>query len=181
MSSLPNLLAIARIVLAPVVIWLTIESSGQGALTVAAVVFGLAAASDFLDGWIARRWDLVSEMGVFLDGTADKLLVSGALLGLLMIDRVSVWAVFIILGRKFAVVTIRGLGAMNGAVMPPSKAGKLKANLQFLAILLALLRNGERLGGLFVDEWVMWFAVLVTLWSGWGYLKPFLKATTRPS
>jgi CDP-diacylglycerol--glycerol-3-phosphate 3-phosphatidyltransferase len=179
MSSLPNLLAITRIVLAPLVIWLTIESGGEGALAIAAVVFGVAAASDFLDGWVARKWNLASEMGVFLDGTADKLLVSGALLGLLMIDRVSVWAVFIILGREFAVVTLRGLGAMNGAVMPPSKAGKVKANLQFLAILLALLRDGERLGGLFLDEWAMWLAVLVTLWSGWGYLKPFLKAKPR--
>ncbi len=181
MSSLPNLLAVTRILLAPVVVWLTIESSGQGALTIAAVVFSVAAASDFLDGWIARKWNLVSEMGVFLDGTADKLLVLGALMGLLMVDRVSVWAAFIILGREFAVVTLRGLGAMNGAVMPPSKAGKLKANFQFLAIFLALLRTGEPIGGLHLDEWVMWLAVLVTVWSGWGYLKPFLRATTRPS
>ena len=181
MSSLPNLIAITRIVLAPVVVWFTIESSSQGALTIAAVVFSVAAASDFLDGWIARKWNLVSEMGVFLDGTADKLLVLGALMGLLMVDRVSVWAAFIILGREFAVVTLRGLGAMNGAVMPPSKAGKLKANFQFLAIFLALLRTGEPIGGLHLDEWVMCLAVLVTVWSGWGYLKPFLRATTRPS
>lgn len=180
MPFLPNLLAITRIALAPLVIWLTIEFDGEGAITIAAVVFGVAAASDFLDGWVARKWNLVSEIGVFLDGTADKLLVSGALLGLLMVDRVSVWAVLIILGREFAVITLRGIGAMNGAVMPPSKAGKVKANIQFLAVLLALLRDGESLGGLFLDEWVVWLAVAVTLWSGWGYLKPFLKVTPRP-
>jgi phosphatidylglycerophosphate synthase len=64
MSSLPNLLAITRIVLAPLVIWLTIESGGEGALAIAAVVFGVAAASDFLDGWVARKWNLASDPSI---------------------------------------------------------------------------------------------------------------------
>lgn len=176
MSSVPNMLALLRIVLAPVVIWLTIRSGGDGALLLAAGTFFFAAFTDFLDGWIARKWNLVSEIGVFLDGTADKLLVLGALLGLLVIDRVSIWAVFLILGREFVVVTLRGLTAMDGAVMPPSVAGKLKANLQFLAITLALLRSGDLLGPLYIDEWVMWAAVLATLWSGYGYFTIFRES-----
>lgn len=180
MSSIPNMLATLRIVLSPIVIWLIVNGDASEPLTAAAVVFFVAAVSDFLDGWIARKWNFVTQVGVFLDGTADKLLVLGAFIGLLLVDRVAWWVVFVILGREFIIVTLRGLTAGSGVVMPPSIAGKLKANIQFLAITLALLRGGGSTSGLFLDEWVMMLAVVVTVWSGWGYLRTFMEVVRKP-
>jgi CDP-diacylglycerol--glycerol-3-phosphate 3-phosphatidyltransferase len=174
------MLATLRIILSPVVVWLIVEGDLTKPLNAAAIVFFVAAASDFLDGWVARKWNFVSEVGVFLDGTADKLLVLGAFVGLLVVDRVAWWVVFIILGREFVIVMLRGLTAAKGVVMPPSIAGKLKANIQFLAIFLALVRPGGRAEGMLLDEWAMVLAVLVTLWSGWGYLKAFTDVVRSP-
>ena len=168
-----------RIVLTPVVMWLVLEGEGDSAELAAAALFCVAAATDWVDGRLARRWGVTSKLGSFLDTTADKLLVSGVLIALLAADRVSTWIVALIIGRELVVMGLRGVLAAEGEVMTPSGLGKLKASIQFLAIALAILRPGEPIAGLFIDEWVMLAAAGITVASAVDYLMRALPEVMR--
>jgi CDP-diacylglycerol--glycerol-3-phosphate 3-phosphatidyltransferase len=168
------MLAIARILLTPVIMALVLaEGSIAHNFTYAVVLFVVAAVTDFLDGFFARRWDIGTVLGAFLDSTADKLLVTGSLLALIAVGRASVWVALIIIIREFTVVALRGMAALEGQVVKPSLWGKLKANAQFVAIGLAMVRLAEPWGPLYLDEWAMWFAAAVTIASGWQYVANF--------
>ena len=174
-------LTYARIALVPVVMGLITSGDSPGyAAPVAAVVFALAAFTDFLDGYLARRWRATTVLGSFLDTTADKLLVSGALIALVSTGLASPWAAIIIIGRELLIMGLRGLVASEGTVMPPSIWGKLKANMQFAAILLAILHPEVALGPLRLDEWVMALASFVTVMSAVEYLSRYSRALLRP-
>lgn len=175
-SAIPNGLAATRIVLAPLVMLLIVQAD-RTATTVwwAAALFVVTAFTDFLDGYLARRWDATSILGGFLDSTADKLLVTGSLLALISVNRASIWVALIIIIREFIVVALRGLVAIGGNVIGPSVWGKVKANIQFVAISLAIVRWDVTAGGLFLDEWIMWLAAIVTVASGWGYVTAFWR------
>jgi CDP-diacylglycerol---glycerol-3-phosphate 3-phosphatidyltransferase len=165
-----------RIVLTPVVMWLVVNGEGNTSELIAAALFCVAAASDWVDGRLARRWGVTSKLGSFLDTTADKLLVSGVLIALLAAGRASTWIVALIIARELVVMALRGVIASEGEVMAPSMLGKLKTSIQFLAIALAILRPGEPIGGLFLDEWVMLAAAAITVASAVDYLMRALPA-----
>jgi CDP-diacylglycerol--glycerol-3-phosphate 3-phosphatidyltransferase len=170
----PDILAMSRIVLVPVIMALTLgEGSESRQLVPACVLFSLAAITDFFDGYLARRWNVTSTLGAFLDTTADKLLVTGSLLALVAIHRVSVWAALIIVMREFVVMALRGLVALGGGMVKPSQWGKIKATAQFVAIGFAFVRFSEPLGSLFFDQWLMLIAVFLTIVSAWQYLSGF--------
>jgi CDP-diacylglycerol---glycerol-3-phosphate 3-phosphatidyltransferase len=168
-----------RIVLTPVVMWLVLYGDGETSELVAAVLFCVAAATDWVDGRLARRWGVTSKLGSFLDTTADKLLVSGVLIALLAAGRASTWIVAVIIGRELVIMGLRGVIASEGEVMAPSMLGKLKTSVQFLAIVLAILRPGEPIGGLFIDEWVMLAAAAITVGSAVDYLIRALPEVVR--
>jgi CDP-diacylglycerol--glycerol-3-phosphate 3-phosphatidyltransferase len=168
-----------RIVLSPVVMWLVLYGEGQAAETVATALFCIAAATDWVDGKLARRWGVTSKLGSFLDTTADKLLVSGVLIALLAADRASPWIVALIIGRELLLMGLRGVIASEGEVMAPSIFGKLKTSVQFVAIALAVLRPGDPVGGMFIDEWAMLAAGVITVASGADYLMRALPAVAR--
>jgi CDP-diacylglycerol--glycerol-3-phosphate 3-phosphatidyltransferase len=159
-----------RIFLTPVVMWLVLYGEGNSAELGAAALFCVAAATDWVDGRLARRWGVTSKLGSFLDTTADKLLVSGVLIALLDVGRASAWIVAVIIGRELLVMGLRGVVASEGEVMAPSMLGKLKTSIQFLAIALAILRPGNPVGGLYLDQWVMLAAAAVTVASAVDYL-----------
>jgi CDP-diacylglycerol---glycerol-3-phosphate 3-phosphatidyltransferase len=148
----------------------------RAARVLAAVFFAAAALTDFADGYLARRWRVTTTLGSFLDTTADKLLVSGVLVALVDVGRASPWVVVIIIGRELVIMGLRGLVAADGVVMRPSIWGKLKANVQFVAITLAILRPDVGLGPLLLDEWLMWAAGAITLFSAVDYLLQFSSA-----
>jgi CDP-diacylglycerol---glycerol-3-phosphate 3-phosphatidyltransferase len=163
-----------RIALVPVVMALVMSGEHSGhAFVAAAVVFFVAASTDFIDGYLARRWRSTSTLGSFLDTTADKLLVSGALIALVAVDRANVWVAFVIVARELVILGLRGVAAATGTIVKPSIWGKLKANVQFLGILLAMLRYPHHLGPLFLDQWVLLVAAAVTVVSGVEYLLRF--------
>lgn len=142
-------------------------------LIYAAVLFMIAAFTDFLDGYLARRTSGGTVLGAFLDTTADKILVTGTLLALVSIDIVSIWPAAIIIFREFAVMALRGVVAVRGGMIPPSTWGKIKTVAQFTAITLAFVRLSEPWGPWYLDQWVMLLAVLATIGSAWGYLGAF--------
>jgi CDP-diacylglycerol--glycerol-3-phosphate 3-phosphatidyltransferase len=166
----------ARIVLAPVIMALVL--AGDAAEVAAAVLFVAVAATDFWDGWLARRWGITTTLGSFLDTTADKLLVTGVLIALVGADRVSTWIAAIIVGRELVILALRGVVAVDGEVMPPSIWGKLKTAIQFVAIPLAILRPGSPIAGLYLDQWVMLVAAAITVMSAVEYLQRFSSALT---
>jgi CDP-diacylglycerol--glycerol-3-phosphate 3-phosphatidyltransferase len=159
-----------RILLTPVIMALLMADAARG---LTAVLFAAAAATDWIDGYLARRWDVTTKLGSFLDTTADKLLVTGVLIALVAVERASPWVSVIIIGRELMVLGLRGVIAAEGTVMQPSIWGRLKTSIQFLAILLAILRPGDEVGGAFVDEWVMLAAAAITVASAVDYFNAF--------
>jgi CDP-diacylglycerol--glycerol-3-phosphate 3-phosphatidyltransferase len=173
-----------RIVLTPVVMALLMADGADpgAASTWAAILFCIAAATDFVDGYLARRWDLTTKLGSFLDTTADKLLVTGVLIALVAVERASPWIATIIVGRELIILGLRGVIAAEGTVMQPSMLGKLKTTVQFAAILLAIVRPGDEIGGLYADEWAMIAAAVITVWSAVDYLRAFASSLSeRPA
>lgn len=169
-----------RAILVPVIMWLVlIGDDTEHAYTIAGWLFAFAAITDFFDGYLARRWKRVTILGNFLDTTADKLLVSGVLVALVSVGRASPWIAFIIVGRELLILGLRGVVAAGGEVMKPSIWGKLKANVQFIAITLAIWRLGEPIGDLYLDQWAMLAAAFVTIGSGVEYLMRFAGAIPR--
>jgi len=183
--TIPDWLALGRVILVPVIMVLTrLQGTVAHALGYAAALFVVAALTDFFDGYLARRMKVESVLGAFLDTTADKLLVTGTLLALVSIDRVSIWAAVIIMMREFVVMALRGLVAIGGMQVRPSPWGKVKATAQFVAIGFSFLRFPERLGPLYFDQWLMWAAVIVTIASGWQYVARFwdtVRASRAPA
>ncbi len=179
--TIPDLLAVVRVLLVPVVMVLVRSADTlEHAFGYAFALFVVAAMTDFFDGYLARRMGTTSNLGAFLDTTADKLLVTGTLFALVSVDRVSIWAAVIIVMREFIVMALRGLVAMSGSFIGPSVWGKIKATVQFTAIGLAFVRLSEPWGPMYLDQWAMWVAVGVTIASGWQYLSAFMD-TVRAS
>ncbi len=179
--STPNLLTGARIAAVPVVVLLLLFS-GQGASFVAALVFLLAGATDFLDGFLARRQRSISRLGKFMDPLADKLLVSAALIMLIPPGRVPAWMAFLIIGRELAVTGLRGLAATEGIILAPDRWGKTKTLLQMAALTALILHypyfsvDFHNLGTL-----LLWLALIITLASGVGYFLAFFRQQPESS
>ncbi len=175
--SLLSGLTYTRILAVPVVMGLILLGPDRdSAFTAAAIVFAVAAMTDFADGYLARRWAVATKLGSFLDTTADKLLVTGALIALVDVDLASPWVAAIIIGRELLILGLRGVVAAEGTVFPPSIWGKLKTNAQFVAIFLAILHLGGPIAGLRVDEWAMIAAAAITVASAVEYLARFSSA-----
>jgi CDP-diacylglycerol--glycerol-3-phosphate 3-phosphatidyltransferase len=155
-----------RIVAAPVVMALLLSRS----FTEAAILFLVAAATDWIDGRLARRWGVATRFGSFLDTTADKLLVTTALLGLLTVHRASPWVVLVIVGRELTILGLRAAVESGGIRFETSMLGKWKATVQFVALTLAILHPGVRFAGAYLDQWAMVVAAAVTAWSGADYI-----------
>lgn len=140
---------------------------------IATIIFIIAASTDGLDGYIARKRKLVTNLGKFLDPLADKLLVTAALISLVEMQRLPAWIAIVIISREFAVTGLRLVAAAEGNVIAASKLGKLKTVTQIIAIVLLMLNNFPfSYFNIAVDQWMIWIAVLMTILSGVDY---FLK------
>lgn len=142
--NLANAFTMLRVALVPVFAWLLVFRDPPLPV-VASFVFAFAAATDAVDGWVARRLQLVSGFGQFLDPLADKLLVGTALVPLAVDDRLPWWAVIVILVREFAIgIVLRGVLAHRGRSLPASRMGKVKVITQIGTIfLLTILDRGN--------------------------------------
>jgi len=177
--SIPNLLAVLRLILTPVAMYLILQSPDSRAYAVAAtVVFVAAALTDFADGYLARRWRITTTLGAFLDTVADKVLVAGALLALVEIGTTSSWAAFIIIGREVSIMGLRSVAALDQSTVPPSIWGKSKAAIQFTAVSFAIIQFDFALGGWRLDQWLIALAVVVTVLSAGDYFSRFRAVLT---
>jgi CDP-diacylglycerol--glycerol-3-phosphate 3-phosphatidyltransferase len=166
-----------RIVATPVVMGLVLGRS----FTAAAIVFLVASSTDWFDGRLARRWNVSSRLGSFLDTTADKLMVTGVLVALVAVGRASPWLSMAIIGRELSVLGLRAAVAAQGLHLEASILGKWKATVQFVALTLVMLRPDVTLAGAFLDQWLLGVAALVTVWSGIDYFVRFSSALRAPT
>lgn len=177
--SIPNLLAVIRLILTPVAMILILHSPGDHRYAIAAtVVFVIAALTDFADGYLARRWRITTTLGAFLDTVADKVLVAGAMLALVEIGTMSVWPAFIIIGREILIMGLRSVAALDQSTVPPSIWGKSKAAIQFTAISFAIIQFDIVIVGWRLDQWLIALAVVVTVMSAGDYFSRFRAVLT---
>jgi CDP-diacylglycerol--glycerol-3-phosphate 3-phosphatidyltransferase len=164
-----NLLTALRMMLVPVFVVFLVASelTHPGWRTAACLTFGLASATDLVDGWIARRFGLVTSFGKVADPIADKALTGTALVLLSWYDVVPWWVTAIILGRELGVTAMR-FWVIRYGVIPASRGGKLKTALQVLAIAWYLWPFSDPLAG--VAPWIMAAAVAVTVLTGLDYV-----------
>ena len=157
----PNLLTLLRILLVPVVVVVLLENTSHGD-TIAAVVFAAAAATDGLDGYLARSRGSITTFGKLMDPVADKLLIIAPLIALVSLGRVAAWVAMVIIAREFAVTALRMVAVEQGVVIPATVLGKAKTVTQIAAI-LALIAFAPTPG--WVDG-LVYVAVAVTVLSG---------------
>ena len=180
MLNLPNFLASIRILLAPLMFWIVLNPQlfTQNGFDIswnyyfASLLFVLASATDFFDGYIAREWNQMTLLGAILDPLADKMLTLAAFLGLMMVGVANAWAIYIIIVRELFITGLRTVAVGEGLEVKASWAGKIKTVAQMFAIgfLLMHWRFGDEL---------LWFAVALTLYSGFEYLWGFKNALIK--
>ncbi len=178
--NLANTITIARILLIPVFLVLLLSGIPEPYGDIlAAAVFILAAATDKLDGYVARRSKQVTTLGQFLDPLADKLLIAAALIALVAQDRVAAWVAMVIIGREIAVSVLRIIGVSQGVSIPADKYGKLKTVLQIVYVVYVLVPTEDIAEIIHVStgvavsiQWVLAaVVVIVTLASGVNYFR----------
>ncbi len=167
--NLPNMLTIGRIILVPVFM-IAILCQIPGGMYWAAGIFIIASFTDFLDGYLARKNNQVTNFGKIMDPLADKLLVAAALICLVQLGDVPAWIAILILGREFAVTGLRSVAAAEGIVVAASKLGKFKTVTQMIALVLLILKaNVVALCGYNLGMLFLYVALFMTLYSGIDY------------
>ena len=175
LKNIPNLLAFFRVILAFLMyLFLVNRNLFEGIHPswldyFAALIFVIASITDFFDGFIAREFNATSKLGEILDPLADKMLVLGAFLGLLYLHRANAWAIYLILVREFFITALRISMAQEGLSVKASFTGKVKTVSQMFAI------------GFLLMNWpcancLLWVAVILTLYSGYEYVKVYINA-----
>jgi len=189
----PNLISLFRLRIAPIILVLLYMEkylNPQGETLVycfiAGVAFLLAAISDIFDGYLARKYNMITDIGKFLDPLADKVMVATPLILLVGLDRVPAWMALVIILREMIITGLRGLAQQRGTVIAASKLGKMKTVLQVTALVALLIHYPLNIGALWGGEFILsahkfgivflYIAVFYTLYSGYDYLRNFIRS-----
>ncbi len=166
--NLPNKLTILRVLLIPVFIILLLNGYSYAS----GILFIIAAATDALDGYIARKHNLITNFGKIMDPLADKLLVTSAMICLVETGHIAGWMVIVILAREFIITGLRAVAAGEGVIIAAGKSGKLKTVLQMVALSFILLQDWpfSLFTDLAIGNYLMWAAVIATIYSGVEYI-----------
>ena len=162
--NVPNVLTVLRILLVPVLVVALLAGRRDSDL-IAASVFVVASLTDWVDGYMARRADVISTFGKLMDPIADKLLILGALIALVSLQRVGAWVALVILGREFAVTATRMAASQQGVVISAAAWGKAKTSVQVVCVFCLIAVNGS-------PRWLdllVYATVAITIISGADY------------
>lgn len=183
----PNAITLARIGMIPIILAFTYYESRVNSF-IAAILYAITSATDFLDGWLARRQNLVTVIGKFIDPLADKLVVVSALIMLVHLGRVAAWVVIVIMAREFIITGLRTIAMSEGIVIAASQEGKYKTGLQLAGISFLLLHYSYPVNFLVetvevdanvVGTWLIYLSLVLSVWSAWRYLADFVHAVYR--
>jgi len=182
--NLPNALTLVRMFLVPLLV-VVLLTKFEGRLVlglpkelVGAAIFGLASATDWLDGHLARRRRQVTALGQMLDPLADKLLTSAAFISLVQLGAAPAWMVALIIGREIAVTALRSVASARGITMPASKMGKFKMASQVAAILMLMVGLGPLPWFRPIGEAMLWVVAGAALVSAVDYYRRFQQLTS---
>jgi CDP-diacylglycerol--glycerol-3-phosphate 3-phosphatidyltransferase len=177
--NVPNTITLLRVTIIPVLFFLLL-SPGQTESLVIATFFVLAALTDLLDGYLARKYEIVTVMGKYLDPIADKLIINTAMILMIPIGRISAWIVAVIIIRDFVVEGIRTIASSEGIVMQASKLGKQKTMCQIFA-LSALMIHYPFLGAdaHAIGTVILYLALVLSVYSGFDYFMKFYREIVR--
>ena len=180
LTTLPNVLTYLRMGIIPAIILFLNTPVTTSSLNTAFLLFLLASITDYLDGILARRHNLVTSVGKLLDPLADKLLTSAVLIMLIPLDKVQAWVVFLIIGREITVTGLRSIAASQGLILNASRIGKKKMVSQTVALCFFLLTIPgmepflEAVGNIF-----LWTSVVLGYWSALYYFLHFYREAKR--
>lgn len=179
--NIPNQITVSRVIMIPIFVVFMLVDFGWGEVTllgadipvehlIGAIIFIVASITDFIDGYYARKYNLVTNLGKFLDPLADKLLVSAALIILVQLELAPAWVVIVIISREFAVTGLRLILAEGGEVVAAKNLGKIKMWTQIIAISALLLDNIVfELFSIPFASIMLYVSMFFTVWSGWDY------------
>lgn len=198
--NLPNTLTFARILMVPILVVVLMTRVTRYEV-IGILVFWVAAITDLLDGYLARKWRQVTTLGKLLDPLADKLLISGALISLVELDMAPAWMVFIILAREMAITGLRAIASEEGITIAAERLGKWKLGAQIASISCLIL--GPQLD-FWLYQWthvevfrffiqlnrpysffvgmgvlLLWVAMILAIWSGASYIRNFWRTASE--
>ncbi len=169
-KNIPNYLTTARVILIPFfVVFMITNIGGPASKWIACAIFCVASITDFLDGYLARKYNLVSNFGKLMDPLADKMLVSAAMICLTEQGRLASWIVIVIISREFIISGIRQLAADNGVVIAASYWGKFKTNFQIFMIIMLIINLGSPVA-VMIENILIVIATALTIISLIDYL-----------
>jgi CDP-diacylglycerol--glycerol-3-phosphate 3-phosphatidyltransferase len=167
--NLPNKLTILRVLMVPFFLYFLMADTVQNGKWIALALFVIASLTDFLDGYIARKYNLVSNFGKFMDPLADKLLVCSAMIALVGMERLSSVVAIIIIAREFIISGFRLVASDNGVVIAASYWGKFKTNFQMFMIIMLIMNLGTKTA-VMIENILIVIAVALTIISLVDYL-----------
>lgn len=177
--NVPNTITMLRVTVIPVLFFLLLSPGETGSLVIA-TLFVIAALTDFLDGYVARKYEIVTVMGKYLDPIADKLIINAAMILMIPIGRIPAWIVAVIITRDFVVDGIRTIASSEGSVIQASMLGKQKTICQVFAV-SALMIHYPFLGvdAHVVGTVILYLALVLSVWSGMEYFMKFYREIVR--
>lgn len=173
--NLANQLTIVRIVAIPLYL-LVLYINKDWSNVAATIIFILAGVSDFLDGYIARKYNMITDLGKILDPIADKILVAAALIALIDLDRLYWWIAVIMLARDFTMEALRNLAASKGIIIAAGIWGKLKTTFQMVAIGMISFKNvWLGINWYILGQVLMYIALVLSIYSAFVYFRDYFK------
>jgi len=182
LTNLPNILTYIRMATIPVIVVLLTPPASMNSSNLAFLLYVLASITDYLDGILARRRNLVTSVGKLLDPLADKLLTSAVLIMLIPLGRVQAWLVFLIIGRELIITGLRSIAAGHGLILNASRMGKNKMVSQTIALIF-LLPSVPRIDWMldYAGLFFLWVSVVLGYWSAMDYFSHFYREAKRRS
>ena len=185
--NLPNMLTLARIAVIPLFVWFTYDADPFYSL-LAAALFTVAAVTDVIDGFLARRWNMITVVGKLMDPLADKLIVMAALVMMTRLGRVPAWVVIVLLGRELIVSGLRQIAASEGMVIQAGQEGKWKTSLQLVGIVALCIHYVHHMDFLIyeadvdfnlVGKVLVYLSTAFSVWSAAVYFRGFLAMLAK--
>jgi CDP-diacylglycerol--glycerol-3-phosphate 3-phosphatidyltransferase len=185
--NLPNMLTMGRILVIPLFVWLTYDADPMFS-TIAATVFTVAAVTDVIDGFLARRWNQITVVGKLLDPLADKLIVAAAMVMMVRLGRIPAWLVIVLLSREFIVTGLRQIAASEGMVIAAGQEGKWKTSLQLVGIVALCIHYPHPVNFFFetytvnfnlVGKVLVFASTAFSVWSAALYFRAFLQMLSK--
>jgi CDP-diacylglycerol--glycerol-3-phosphate 3-phosphatidyltransferase len=185
--NLPNMLTMGRIFIIPLFVWFTYDGDPWYSV-LAAAIFTLAAITDVVDGFLARRWNMITVVGKLLDPLADKLIVAAAMVMMVRMGRLPAWVVIVLLSREFIVTGLRQVAASEGMIIAAGQEGKWKTALQLTGIVALCVHYTHPVFFLFawydvnfnvVGQVLVYASTAFSVWSAGNYFRAFLQMLGR--